>query len=194
MTTYFVAFTSTAVWKHAANATMQQPIPVRQHFVGQWQFRRHIQLPRNHAPSFGWCYTINIWNWMYQDFCIGKCQNQNKIHYHSRILEQRKNKKWGRQKNASAKLKCLSKTKMPPINWRHRRPSQAFFLPFGFSRCVLMGISTSGFGNFCFEAGACGEIEIWRILSWHGRNMSKLLKEHENQNMGLFWKTRFFPR
>ena len=66
--------------------------------------------------------------------CIGKCQNQNKIRYHSRILEQRKNKKWGRQKNASAKLKCLSKTKMPPINWKRRRPAQAFCLPFGFSR------------------------------------------------------------
>ena len=66
--------------------------------------------------------------------CISKCQNQNKIRYHSRILEQRKNKKWGRQKNASAKLKCLSKTKMPPINWKRRRPAQAFCLPFGFSR------------------------------------------------------------
>ena len=105
----------------------------------------------------------------------------------------KKKQKWGRQKNASAKLKCLSKTKMPPINWKRRRPSQAFCLPFGFSRCVLMGISTSGFGDFCFEAGACGEIEIWRILSWHSQNMSKSLKEHENQNMGLFEKPGFFP-
>ena len=34
MTTKFVVFTSVAFWKDAANAKMQQTIPVRRHFVG----------------------------------------------------------------------------------------------------------------------------------------------------------------
>jgi len=34
MTTNFVVFTSVASWKDAANAKIQQTIPVRQHFVG----------------------------------------------------------------------------------------------------------------------------------------------------------------
>ena len=34
MATNLVVFTSVAFWKDAANAKMQQTIPVRQHFVG----------------------------------------------------------------------------------------------------------------------------------------------------------------
>ena len=110
--------------------------------------------------------------------CIGKCQNQNKIHYHSRILEQRKSKKFGRQKNASAKLKCLSKTKMPPINWRRRRPSQAFFLPFGFSR---------------YSHAEEWEADDWPKVGQTRGSLYSYLRSRRHLQIRAQWK-KFFPK
>ena len=100
--------------------------------------------PRKHAPSFRWCYPVEIWNWLERDFVAGRYRRYiwtwHKFRYHVPILEQRKNEKvrttktnLSKTKNALAKWKGLKSNEAPKSLWGN------LFRPFRFSM-VFLGI------------------------------------------------------
>ena len=112
MATNLVVFTSVAFWKDAANAKMQQTIPVRQHFVGNDRLADRFSHAETMFPVLG--------DVMLLRFEIGftkalssqvlKSKQCPLSFTHARTIynkEKRKNKDYN--KNSSENKKCLTK-------------------------------------------------------------------------------------
>ena len=163
MTTKFVVFTSVAFWKDAANAKMQQTIPGRRHLVGNDSLADRFSHAEAMPPVLGYVtllrcgigFTKALSSQVLESKCLLSFTHPRTIYRTEKKKENR-----GLQKNASKNKNASAKPKMPQINWRRRRPSEAFFLQFGFARyyyiLLCFGVTFEGQGG-CGKSCTCVE-------------------------------------